>query len=70
MTLNFLALYGFVHSERQRIRFARFLKTQLGKRGQDVTLADPCNFDLPLLDKMYKEYPEGQGPEPYRNSWS
>jgi len=64
MTLNFLVLYGSVRSGRQGIRFARFLELQLGKRGHDVTLVDPCDFDLPLLDKMYKEYPKGEAPKP------
>jgi NAD(P)H-dependent FMN reductase len=62
MTLNFLVLYGSVRSDRQGIRFARFLQTQLGKRGHEATLVDPCALDLPLLDKMYKEYPKGEAP--------
>jgi NAD(P)H-dependent FMN reductase len=28
-----------------------------------VTLVDPCEERLPLLDRMYKEYPRGQAPE-------
>ena len=52
-TLNFLVLYGSVRRERQGIKFARFLETQLGER----------EYDLPLLDKMYKEYPKGAAPE-------
>ena len=38
MTLKFLALYGSVRSDRQGIRFARFLERQLGERGHDTTL--------------------------------
>jgi len=64
MTLNFLVLYGSVRSERQGIRFARFLEAQLGRRGHDATLVDPRELSLPLLDKMYKEYPKGAAPKP------
>ncbi len=64
MTLNFLVLYGSVRSGRQGIRFARFLDAQLAKRGHETALVDPCELSLPLLDKMYKEYPKGEAPEP------
>jgi len=29
-------------------------------------LIDPLDFELPLLDKMYKEYPAGEAPEALR----
>lgn len=29
----------------------------------ETTLIDPKDYELPLLDKMYKEYDEGQAPE-------
>jgi NAD(P)H-dependent FMN reductase len=63
MALNFLVLYGSVRSDRQGIRFARFLEKQLAERGHEATLVDPCDLDLPLLDKMYKEYPKGEAPQ-------
>jgi NAD(P)H-dependent FMN reductase len=59
MSLNFLTLYGSVRTERQGIKFARFLDTQLRKRGHASTLIDPLQYRVPLLDKMYKEYPKG-----------
>jgi NAD(P)H-dependent FMN reductase len=61
MSLNFLTLYGSVRTERQGIKFARFLDTQLRKRGHASTLIDPLQYRVPLLDKMYKEYPKGGG---------
>lgn len=64
MSLNFLTLYGSVRTERQGIKFARFLDTQLRKRGHASTLIDPLQYRVPLLDKMYKEYPKGEAPEP------
>jgi NAD(P)H-dependent FMN reductase len=62
--LSMVALYGSVRSERQGIKFARFLVAQLDRRGHATTLIDPLRYCLPLLDKMYKEYPKGEAPEP------
>ncbi len=64
MGLHFPVFYGSVRTERQGIKFARFLTTQLAARGHDATLVDPLDYRLPLLDKMYKEYPAGAAPEP------
>ena len=64
MSLVIAVLYGSVRSERQGIKFARFLVTQLDKRGHATTLIDPLEYRLPLLDKMYKEYSKGAAPEP------
>ena len=64
MPLSMVALYGSVRSERQGIKFARFLVAQLDRRGHATTLIDPLHYRLPLLDKMYKEYPKGEAPEP------
>ena len=61
--LNFVILYGSVRRERQGIKFARFLETQLAARGHAVKLIDPLEYELPLLDKMYKEYPKDAAPE-------
>jgi NAD(P)H-dependent FMN reductase len=32
-------------------------------RGHEVALIDPLEYRLPLLDRMYKEYPKGEAPE-------
>lgn len=37
---------------------------RLEARGHAVTLVDPLELRLPLLDRMYKEYPKGAAPEP------
>ena len=55
-------LVGSVRSDRQGIRAARFVERSLTARGHDVTLVDPVVLQLPLLDRMYKEYPKGQAP--------
>jgi NAD(P)H-dependent FMN reductase len=36
---------------------------RLEARGHGVTLLDPLELGLPLLDRMYKEYPKGTAPE-------
>ena len=64
MTLQFAVLYGSVRETRQGIRAARFIDAQLRRRGHATTLVDPIEYRLPLLDRMYKEYPKGAAPEP------
>jgi NAD(P)H-dependent FMN reductase len=63
MSLKLPVLYGSVRETRQGIRAARFVVRQLEARGHEVTLVDAMECRLPLLDKMYKEYPKGEAPE-------
>jgi NAD(P)H-dependent FMN reductase len=63
MSLRLVVIYGSVRSERQGIRAARFIVDETRRRGHEVTLIDPLEYRLPLLDKMYKEYPKGRAPE-------
>jgi NAD(P)H-dependent FMN reductase len=63
MPLRLVVVYGSVRSERKGIRAARFILNECRMRGHEVTLIDPLEYPLPLLDKMYKEYPKGQAPE-------
>ena len=62
MPLHFAVLYGSVRSDRKGIRAARFVVDQLGRRGHEATLVDPLEVRLPLLDRMYKEFPKGEAP--------
>jgi len=62
MALKVLVLYGSVRRERQGIKAARFIVARCRERGHDVTLIDPVDYPLPLLDLMYKEYPPGKAP--------
>ena len=64
MGLQFAVFYGSVRQARQGIKYARFLTTQLAARGHTVSLIDPLEYRLPLLDKMFKEYQAGTAPEP------
>jgi hypothetical protein len=43
------------------IRLAEFVVERL-RRGDDVELIDAKAINLPMLDRMYKEYPKGPRP--------
>jgi NAD(P)H-dependent FMN reductase len=60
--LDLLVIYGSVRRARQGIKAARFILAQCASRGHRATLVDPLEEGLPLLDRMYKEYPPGQAP--------
>ncbi|QDV37902.1 NADPH-dependent FMN reductase [Tautonia plasticadhaerens] len=62
MGLDLLVIYGSVRTDRQGIRAARFVASACEGRGHRATLIDPKEVDLPLLDRMYKEYPAGEAP--------
>lgn len=63
MALNLVIIFGSVRSDRQGIKAARFVQRQFVERGHTVTLVDPLEYQLPLLDRMYKEYAKGTAPE-------
>ncbi len=64
MPLDLVIVYGSVRGARQGIKLARFLVHQVGARGHAAHLLDPLELRLPLLDRMYKEYPDGDAPAP------
>lgn len=66
--MRFAVLYGSVRSGRVGIRAARFLVRQLEARGHDVTLLDALELELPMLDRMYKEFGEGEAPRGMRRA--
>ena len=63
MPLDILIIYGSVRRQRQGIKAARFILQECLGRGHTATLVDPAEENLPLLDRMYKEYPADQRPE-------
>lgn len=63
MELTISIIYGSVRSDRQGIKAARYLERKLQDRNIKVNFIDPLEFNLPLLDKMYKEYAPGSAPE-------
>jgi NAD(P)H-dependent FMN reductase len=63
MTHRILVLYGSYRSDRAGIRLADFIVAGLKARGEDAELIDAKSIGLPMLDRMYKEYPRGSAPE-------
>ncbi len=63
MSDRILVFYGSYRRDRLGIRLARWLTAQLAARGCDAELIDAKAIDLPMLDRMYKEYPKGEAPE-------
>lgn len=61
--MKFVVIAGSVRTDRLGIRAARFAERSLASRGHEVTLVDPLEIQLPLLDRMYKEYPAGTAPD-------
>jgi NAD(P)H-dependent FMN reductase len=61
--LDLLIIYGSVRTNRQGIKAARYMVAECAARGHQATLVDPAEEKLPLLDRMYKEYPKGQAPQ-------
>ncbi len=62
MADRILVLYGSYRSDRAGIRLANYLVRRLGERGADPVLIDAKAVGLPMLDRMYKEYPKGEAP--------
>ena len=62
MTHRLLVFYGSYRSNRMGIRLAHFVVEGLRGRGDDVELIDARAVGLPMLDRMYKEYPKGNAP--------
>jgi NAD(P)H-dependent FMN reductase len=59
---NVLVFYGSYRSTRIGIRLANFVTTELRTRGAVTELIDAREIGLPILDRMYKEYPKGSAP--------
>jgi NAD(P)H-dependent FMN reductase len=64
MSNRILVLYGSYRSDRKGIRLANYAVSQLRARGETVELIDAKAVGLPMLDRMYKEYPKGTAPPP------
>jgi NAD(P)H-dependent FMN reductase len=63
MSDRILVFYGSYRSDRAGIRLAEFATRRLAARGMQAELIDAQRVGLPMLDRMYKEYPPGQAPE-------
>jgi NAD(P)H-dependent FMN reductase len=58
-----LVFYGSYRSDRRGARLADYLVRGLRSRGEDVELIDARQVGLPMLDRMFKEYPPGAAPQ-------
>ena len=63
MADRILVFYGSYRRDRQGIRLADYCVRRLQERGSEVELIDAAAVGLPMLDRMYKEYPSGEAPE-------
>ena len=63
MTDRVLIFYGSYRSNRQGVRLADYLVRALRERDAEAELIDARAVGLPMLDRMYKEYPPGEAPE-------
>lgn len=62
MTRHILVLYGSYRRDRQGIKLAHWLVEAIEARGDSAELIDAKAIGLPILDRMYKEYPKGEAP--------
>lgn len=63
---NLLVLYGSYRADRAGIRLADYCVRKFAARGVETELIDAKAIGLPMLDRMYKEYPGETAPEPMR----
>jgi NAD(P)H-dependent FMN reductase len=61
--LTIPVLFGSVRRDRVGIRAATLVIEALAARGHEPVLVDALDLQLPLLDRMYKEYPANAAPE-------
>jgi NAD(P)H-dependent FMN reductase len=63
MNFKTIVFYGSYRRDRQGIKAARFTIDRLQERNHQVIFADAKEYDFGMLDRMYKEYEQGQAPE-------
>ena len=63
MSENVLVLYGSYREPRLGIRLANYVTSRLNARGVNAELIDAREVGLPMLSRMYKEYPKGAAPD-------
>ena len=63
MSLDLVLLFGSVRTRRRGDAAVRYVEKRLRARGHRTTLLDARDLELPLLDRMYKEFPAGEAPE-------
>jgi NAD(P)H-dependent FMN reductase len=59
---NVLVFYGSYRTARIGMRMATFVINEFRAHGAVPELIDAREIGLPIIDRMYKEYPEGSAP--------
>ena len=62
MADKILVFYGSYRVDRMGLRLSDFVVRGLRARGAEVDFVDAKAVGLPMLDRMYKEYPKGTAP--------
>lgn len=62
MARKILVLYGSYRRDRQGIKLTQWLVDAIIARGDSAELVDAKAVDLPMLDRMFKEYGDGEAP--------
>ncbi|MEH6790450.1 NADPH-dependent FMN reductase [Parasphingorhabdus sp.] len=60
--MHIAIFYGSYRQDRNGIAYAEYLAGAFRQGGDDVDLVDAKQVDLPMLDRMYKEYEKGKAP--------
>ncbi|MBS3168306.1 NAD(P)H-dependent oxidoreductase [Candidatus Woesearchaeota archaeon] len=63
MVLNISVIFSSVREGRNGIKAAKFVVNKLKERGHKVDLIDPQVYKIPLLKKIYDDYPKGKAPK-------
>ncbi|HLY04166.1 MAG TPA: NAD(P)H-dependent oxidoreductase [Rhizomicrobium sp.] len=63
MPRNVLLFYGSYREPRNGIRLVKYLLSRMPARGLAVEFIDAREVGLPMLNRMYKEYPKGTAPK-------
>lgn len=63
MSFKTIVFYGSYRHDRQGIKAANFMIERLQQREHEVIFADAKEYGFGILDRMYKEYEQGQAPE-------
>ena len=62
MNAHILVFYGSYRSDRMGIRLAKYVVNRLTRHGEQAELIDAKAVNLPMLDRMYKEYAKAEAP--------
>ena len=62
MARDILVFYGSYRRDRQGIKLARWIVDALQARGDNAELIDAKVVDLPILDRRFSDYKDGEAP--------